>query len=285
MFEEVDNSIRFLEGPWRYFLQLFFCYIFVTPAGALLSFVLPLLGLSGDHPPHIHFAGYDALFCLLVGAFFGWAMWRLLPSAVTTGQWIWVLPAAFLLSAVLSVELPPAPWLPEFAFDTGGIGGLGVDIFTFPAFSAAGYSIAMALVALPRQWGRFKRVRTSRLAFEVVLACAALFTLAALLLHRFELAQIDKWSRVRVVAGRVGVRLSADAGLLCRGAKSTGALLTSYTYVQIQESRSCGGDQVIGAVVPAEPQPSTVERVKVLLGPQAGLEGWVFSNGLDKPHP
>jgi hypothetical protein len=100
-------------------------------------------GLSGNHGPGVHFAGYEILACLLLGPSVGWAMGRFKPSLVRTGCWIWIIPVAILVPEALreSRHLSLA-YFPEYIFATGGNEGLGVYLFTLLAMYIAGYENA-----------------------------------------------------------------------------------------------------------------------------------------------
>jgi hypothetical protein len=127
-------------------------------AGAPFFALLSVLGFGGEHPAHIHFAGYDALVCLSVGLIAGWVIGCVSPTLVPSGRWIWVLPAIVSLPDMVREGLAsgPVPWLPESWFVAGTNEGLGVYLLTLPACSALGYSIGMRLAGLKFRLGEVK---------------------------------------------------------------------------------------------------------------------------------
>lgn len=216
--------------------------------------------------------------CLFVGPVVGWGVGRKQPSFVSTGRWIWVLPSLF-LSWKIADELTfqRIPGLPESFFAVGpAIASLIVDLLTLPAFSALGYSIGMALVGANRKRSKLARLRPKWRVVTITLACVALFSALATLAHQFESSKIERWSTVRSVIDNLW--LSTDANYLCSGPTSeNGILLTRAIMVEGRERRVCGKDKLLDAGAPPPAGSWVVERVRVLNGPNAGVEGWVLA--------
>lgn len=250
-----------------------------VPFSALLS----ILGLSGEHPSHTHFAGYEGIVCLFVGIAVGWIIGRKVPAFVPIGRWIWVLPAIVVFPDMVREGLSsqPVPWLPEEFFATGGNEGLGVFLLMLPTFSAAGYSIGMALVGTKQKWARLTHLSPMPHAVTVIMAWLVVFTILALSAHSFERSRIEKWSRVRTVIDRPGLSLSTDANQLCSTRTSSGGLLLpTGTMVEGLERRVCFNRRVLDEDVQRPAGSWSVERVKVLTGSNGGVEGWVLAYGL-----
>lgn len=283
MFETPNNRGRislFLPFGWRYLIQLLLCYPAVMLAAEPFSFLLSNSTLSGNHPSHIHFAGYGALVCVLVGPIVGWGIGRVAPSLMPSGRWVW-LPFLILLPDIFRAQLHPEaiPWLNEYLFQTAGEGGLAVVLFTLPACSAVGYSAGMALAGIKAAFLKPSRLR-SILPIAVLSALGiAVFCLTAPLLRQFEEAKVERWSKVRYVVERPGLWLSRDPTPLCAG--EPGVLsISALTMVEALESRNCSGDQLLEPGTPPQPTSWSLERVRVLNGPHAGAEGWVLAYGL-----
>jgi hypothetical protein len=279
----MDDSSGFLTAALRYFLQLLvFCPV-VMLAGIPFSALLSILGLSGEHPSHTRFAGYEGLVCLFVGITVGWIMGRKVPSFVPIGRWIWVLPAIVVFPDMVREGLrsQPVPWLPEEFFATGGNEGLGVFFFMLPTFSAVGYSIGMALVGTKSQWAKLTRLSPMPHAVTMTVAWVALFSLLILFAHNFERSRIERWSRVRTVIDRPGLSLSSDANQICTTRTSRGGLLLpTGTMVEGLERRVCFNRRLLDEDAPRPADSWSVERVRVLTGSNGGAEGWVLAYGL-----
>jgi hypothetical protein len=272
---------RLLPSAARYFLQLLICYpaimLVVKPFSALLS----AFGLSGNYPSHVHFAGYDMLSCIFVGPVVSWSIGRRAPSLVPTGRWIWILPVLLVTPIVVLEQLhpQPIPWLPESFFDTGGEGFLAVFFLTLPTCSAIGYSIGMAFVGFSRRWVTPNRRSSVSRGIVFSLASIALFGILTSLLHSFEQAKIESWSKIRYVIDDQ-VRLSQDPNVLCAGLVPEGPPLKNLMAVESLERRACGGDRLLPPGAAPQPGSWVLERVKVLNGSHAGAEGWVLAYGL-----
>ncbi|MGA2184890.1 MAG: hypothetical protein ABSH47_17870 [Bryobacteraceae bacterium] len=278
-----DRKRELLPTALRYFLQLVSSYPVVMLAGFPLSRLLSVFGLSGEHPSQTHFAGYLALSCLFVGPFIGWVVGHKVPSFVPSGRWIWVLPTVIFCPGVAGdlLSRQQIPWLPESVFATGSNEGLGVFLVTLPACSALGYSIGMALVTPKAKWTKLPRLGPMPHPATIILAWVALVGILAILAHRFEMSRIESWSRVRTVIGRPGLWLSADPNLLCSApASNRGRLLPTATLVEGLERRACVKDRLLDADAPESAGSWNIERVKVLNGSNAGVEGWVLDYGL-----
>lgn len=244
------------------------------------SSLLSAFGLSGEHPSNVYFAGYRALACLFVGPLVGWVVGLKIPLFVVTGRWIWLLPAVVFIPDLVREGLNPQP-VPYsgYLFATGGEGVLGVDLFTLPAVSALGYSIGMAFVGANRRWPKLARLRPQRRVITITLACVALFSALAILAHQFERSRIERWSRVRSLIDNLW--LSPDPMLVCSGPTSeNGIPLKGMIMVEGLERRVCGKDKLLDADAPRPAGSWVVERVKVLNGPNAGVQGWVLEYGL-----
>src|SRR5689334_7703606 len=164
MFESVDwprQGILFLRGVFRYFVQLVFSYPATYIASLPVVAVLAKNGLSGDHGPHVHFAGPEILGCLLLGPSVGWVVGRFKPSFVRTGCWIWILPVAVVVpDALRQFHHSSLAYLPEYLFATGDNEGLGVYLLTLPTCAAVGYSLGMVLLSLNDLWPPATRPRS-----------------------------------------------------------------------------------------------------------------------------
>jgi hypothetical protein len=281
---ETDDQSELVILPWvlRYFLQLLCSYPAVSIAIIPFSAVLSRLGFSGELSSNKFFAGYEALLCLFVGPFIGWIVGHLKPSFVSSGRWIWILPAMIIVPDMVRQLLHQSiPWIPEYFFATNANERLGVYLGTLPTCSAVGYSIGMFFT-------RVRRFRSVIKAAIVTIAGVALFCLFASLLRKFENSRLESWARVRTVIDRAGLPFSADVRLLCGPkdlASSRAFLLRSGTYVETLERRGCSEDQLVdvNALPPAtvgNPGPFLLDRVRVLSGPLAGSEGWVLEYGL-----
>lgn len=280
MFETDDRPgcvIGLLPSALRFVGQLVLCYPATLLVGAPFSFVLSRCGLSGEHPSNVYFAGYQALICFSIAPIIGWYAGRLVPALVSTGRWIWVAPAILLLWDIVASEFPHR--LPEYLFATGGNEGLGVFLLTLPACSATGYSLGMAFASMLGAWARATWPRVVMLA----LSALAVFALFAWFLHSFERSRLDHWSRVRMVIPSSGLAFSQDVGLVCLNpANPPGAIhLTKGTDVESLELRACKGGRLVDGET--TPDAFVLERVRVLTGPHAGLEGWISSDGLGGP--
>jgi hypothetical protein len=281
MFEIDDRPgcvIGLLPSALRYAFQLLLCYPVTLLASLPLSLVLSKVGLSGEHQSQIYFGGYDALLYLFIAPIVGWGAGRLAPSLVSTGRWIWAAPVIVVLWDIVGEEFRPqsVPWPPEYLFAIGE--GLGVYLFTLPACSAAGYSIGMAFVGISRRWGRLTQSHIVALGLAGVL----LFSLLAALMHNLERAKLDSWNRLRTVIDHSGLPFSHDAGLLCANPTNPpgSILLADWTTAESLERRACKGGRLLDLDKEATPDAFILERVRVLTGPHAGLEGWVCAYGL-----
>jgi hypothetical protein len=248
------------------------------PASALLR----ACGLHGDHPPHIYFAGYQALLCLFVGPIPGWITGRMAPSLAPTGRWTWVIGAMVLIPSIVhATATRPVPWLPEEFFVTGANEGLSVVLLTLPACSAIGYSIGMLLLGIfPNSRG----AGTNRLVRGLLVfgTGIGLFLPCAAILHKFERTKIEGWSRVRFIIDPLGLRFSPDPNFLCSAPTGVALPLLRPAIVESLESRICGEDHLLELGTSPPLNSFSIERVKVLNGPNAGSQGWVPAYGLQK---
>ncbi len=173
-------------------------------------------GLGGEHQSHIQFGGYEALGFLYLGMFTGWVFGVEAPALISTGRWIWALPAIFFPDMLREVSKSQAiPYLPEYFFATPGNEGLGVYLFTLPTSFALGYSIGMSLAGTKSKWARLTNLSPMPPVITIVVVGGTLFGILALLAHRFEISRTESWSRVRTVIDRPGLMLLPKANRLC----------------------------------------------------------------------
>lgn len=270
----MESRPTILLGLGLYFAQLILCY----PAAYLLLFplspILSALGLSGEHPGGIHFAGYAALACVFAGSLIGWVVGQVAPSLIPTGRWIWAVLDLLILSDLIRgwTHPSPLPWLPEYFFAYGGNEGLGVALFTLPASCATGYSIGMFF---PKRWGRVGRPASP---ITVILGFTLLLTALVLAvpgLQSFEQERLDAWHRFASVIDRRGLSLSPDGETLCATqdeiAKRGLPFLRWGSHLNVLGVGSCAGGV-----------PGQLKRVQVLDGDNAGKQGWVQSYGLSE---
>ena len=290
MFESVDRPgqvLRFLRDVFGYFAQLAFSYPAIYLASMPVTAFLARHGLSGDHAPRVHFAGYEILACLLLGPSVGWIVGRFKPSLVRTGCWIWIIPVAIVVPDALreSRHLSLA-YFPEYIFATGGNEGLGVYLFTLPASAAVGYSLGMVLLSLNDLWPSATRLNSVlRLAMTFLVAAAGL-GFSGVRLHDFERAIFERRINIRLVMSD-SLQVSSEPKLFCEEYIPSRRLplLPRGTVVEKVERRACRGNEVVDADTP--PPRGTdhysligVEKIRVMEGPDMGLVGWVLTSGL-----
>jgi hypothetical protein len=240
-------------------------------------------GLGGEHPSHVQFAGYEALVCLFIGVLTGWVFGLKIPALISTGRWIWILPAIVVFpDMVREVSRSQSiPWLPEYFFATPGNEGLGVYLLTLPTFSALGYSIGMILVGTKSKWVQLAELSPMPPATTIIVVGGALLGILVLMAHKFADSRIESWSRVRTVIDRPGLMLVPDANRLCSDRASEGGLLLP-TGIKVEglERRVCSKGHVLDVDAPRPADAWSVERVKVLAGSNTGLKGWVLAYGI-----
>ena len=106
-------------------------FVFTLPIGAVLE-------SSGDHPAEVHHPiariGMPP-FSLVAGFLLGRCARHFVPVLARGGPWAWMLSTLFLVLGLL-VNMQHATFLSSFAsmFDLEGREGLGVWLFTLPAF-------------------------------------------------------------------------------------------------------------------------------------------------------
>ncbi len=265
-----------------YGLQLISSYPATMLVVLPLAVLLGSFGLSGDHPSHIHFAGYEALLCLLVGPWIGYTAAWLAPTLAPTGRWMWVPASPVVISLIVKAMLPPqrVPWLPEEFFVTAGNEGLSVVLLTLPACSAMGYSIGVLLAGGFRSRTGGGRAGLARQLLLLALISLALLVPLTSVVHKFEQTRVLGWSKVRSIIEPLGLPISTDPNLLC--AAPTGARLHLLRPAMVESLGSgvCSGGRLIETKGPQTSSAFSIERVKVLDGPEAGREGWVQSYGL-----
>ncbi len=258
-------------------LQLVFCYPLVMLVVAPVAALLGRFGLSGDLPSHIHFAGYEALLCLLIGPVIGWQVGSFAPWLVASGKWLWVLPTFVLGYAVCNAARSQlVPWLPEEFFASPSNERIAVYFLTLPSCSAVGYSIGMASQCA---W-QFKPRWDGILGGLVSMAIGSVLFFASVgLVHRFECAKWESWSKLRFIIDPSGLRFASDPGALCADSNA-GRFPLIIAHVESLETRICNGGQILGASDPRARDGIPIDKVRVLDGPRAGAIGWVLSYGL-----
>jgi len=290
MFESVDwprQGILFLRGVFRYFAQLAFSYPATYVASLPVTAFLARNGLSGDHGPRVHFAGYEVLGCLLVGPAVGWAVGRFKPSLVRTGCWIWILPVAIVVpDALREFRHSSLAYLPEYFFTQVGDPGLAVYLLMLPTCAAVGYSLGMVLLSLNDRWPSAKRVHSvSRLTTLLLVGGVALAFLG-LRLRDFERETFERRANVRLTISEA-LQVSPDPKLFCKEYLPSRRLplLLNGTVVEKLDRRACLGDKVVDA----DTRPPLgrdhyslvgVEKIRVVEGIDTGLVGWVLVSGL-----
>jgi len=277
-----------INAVLTYALHVFCCYLAVFLAEQPVSRCLAGLGLSGDHPGTIHFGGYEAVVCFFLGATVGRLVGRRRPELQPTARWVWMVPVALLLWAVVSGTFSEhavagVPWLPEALFSTHGNYGLSLAVVTLPAFSSAGYSIGMFIAR------RVDAVSTLRKC-TMIIAGATLFGAMLLLARHYELTSIERWSKIRTVIAPA-LAFSPDGDLICQpetlSAESKIATLSGGTMAESLDKRGCSSNHLLStaALPPSDTQAFTLEKLRILTGPYAGLEGWVRAYGLVDTRP
>jgi hypothetical protein len=260
---------------WRFLAQFFLCYPATWIVGSLLSSLLSLIGL-GNHG-RIQFLGYDGIVLLCLASLAGWAMGGAEPTLRSSGQWIWVVPVLAFVGDLVADLRRPIPWPAESLFTTPGEGVIGPYLIGLPAFTAAGYSVGIALFS--------RRSRIQRFGEKNVLAAAALVVvLLGLVSYAFENARMERWSTIRYAAAPrgEGVPLATDRQTLCRS--QTGDSWITSEYIELTgERQACEGDQVLQPGESGPPQSFIVDRVKLLTGPNAGKQGWALEYALLNP--
>ena len=290
MFESVDwtrTGLLCLREAFWYFVQVAFAYP-ATYVGSLPAFAfLANVGLGGDHGPGVHFAGYDALVCLLVSTSLGWAAGRFKPSLVRTGCLIWILPVAIVLPDVLRQSRHSSlASLPEYFFATGGNEGLAVYLFTLPSCATVGYSLGMVLLSLNDLWPPAARLRSVwRLAVLLLTGGAALGFLGVKL-HDFERQTFERRANIRLTISEA-LQVSPDPQLFCKEYLLSRRLplLPRRTVVEKLDRRACLEDEVVNADTPPPRGRNHysligVEKIRVVEGIDTGLVGWVLVSGL-----
>jgi hypothetical protein len=219
----------------RYILQLIAC-----PPGIMFLSIPFRAMVSSQHQP-MEFAGFEALVILLVGVLAGLLMARLEPSFVSTGRWVWVLPALLIASDLARLQMNPRgiPWLSEAWFASEGE-GLGVFLVTLPACAIIGYSIGMALSEVFSRWAKAGPMGLALRVLILFLVAAALVSYSAFALRNYEQQSLARWARVRSVIDRPGLEFSLDAKSLC-GDQTTAdlSLLPTGMYVESLERKGC----------------------------------------------
>lgn len=280
--EEAPFAYHFL---W-YFLQLIFSVPGVMIASLPFWAVLLKLGLNEGHQ-QAKFAGYEALVFLYVGVLVGWWMAHRAPLLTGSGCWIWVVPTSIILLDVVRGQLHPAPvpWLSSYLFASSEL-GIGVAFFTFPACSAAGYSIGMALWRFNRTWAKTSSLTFFQPIVMISSPAVAVFCLLAAALHNFEIRSLARFGKIQSVID-AGLQLLPEPQSLCGPQTSfrTAHILPSGTYVESLGRVGCDRNRLIDPDTLPPPivgrsGPYTLEHVRVLTGPSAGQEGWVMQYGV-----
>ena len=108
---------------------------------------------------------------------------------------------------------------------------------------------------------------------------------------RVIIRDIEKWSKVRFVRGRSGRYLVSDGRVLCGTdsavAESNPVVLANGETAVNLENRACSNDHLpdTGSLPVTDARAFTVEKVRILMGKHAGLEGWVRAYGLQEAQP
>jgi hypothetical protein len=290
MLESVDwprQGVLFLRGVFRYFAQLAFSYPATYIASLPVAAFLARHGLSGDHGPRVHFAGYEMLDCLLLSTSLGWAVGRFKPSLVRTGCWIWIVPVAIVLPDVLRQSRHSSlARLPEYFFTQVGDPGLAVYLLMLPTCAAAGYSLGMVLLSLSDIWPPATRLRSAvRLAILLLVAGVGLGFLGSRL-HNFERATFERRVNIRRVISDA-LQVSPDPKLFCKEYLPSRRLplLPPSTVVEKLDRRACLGEEVVDAdTLPPHGKDHYsligIEKIRVVEGIDTGLVGWVLVSGL-----
>jgi hypothetical protein len=290
MFESVDwpqQGILFLRGVFWYFVQLVFSYPATYIASMPITAFLARQGLSGDHGPGVHFAGYEVLGCLLLGPSVGWAVGRFKPSLVRTGCWIWILPVAVVVpDAVRESRHSSLARLPEYFFTQARDPGLAVYLLMLPTSAAVGYSLGMVLLSLNDIWPSATRLRSVFRLAVLLLAAGVSLGFLGVKLRDFERQTFERRAKIRLTISDA-LQVSPDPLVFCKEYRPSRRLplLPPRTVVEKLDRRACLGDEVVDADTPP---PLTkdhyslvgIEKIRVVEGIDAGLVGWVLVSGL-----
>ncbi len=210
----------------------------------------------GDHGDQGQFLGYAVICCLFTAAFAGRMVGRAEPKMVRMGRWVGALPG-------VPVMLFGLRTLPSDLFASGSTeGGLAAFLFLFPAFSALGYSIGIASSERKLNQG-------------ILLGAALVFMVLVIGAHELERQHLG----VRVISDPKGLPFSPDPIAVCEAARTS--LLPGGTRVQALEHRSCGGGRLLDPDEPRRPGEWDIELVRILDGPNKGMEGWVLAYGVE----
>jgi len=267
---------------WVYFfVQLILCYPATMLLVAPLSKLLEQFGWSGDLPRHVHFAGYEALLCLFIAPLVGWAAGRV-PQLLPSGRWTCLAPAVVLVPAAFaSLFRPPLDprYLPEELFATGGNEGGGVYFVTLPTCCAVGYSLGM--------WMRsFRRPRTAVASAALAAAAVVAFIGSATLMHRYEIAKLESLSRMIFAGDPKGLHFSTDPNALCAAPASPSLpLLRAAGPLEALGTRTCGAGRLLDRGAPEPPNSFSIEKLRVINGPNRGRMIWVPSYGVQPAYP
>lgn len=225
---------------------------------------------------------------MFLGAAVGGFVGRLRPELQPTGRWVWMVPVALLLWAVVPGTFSPHAaagvlWLPEALFATHWNYGLSLAVVTLPGLSSAGYSIGMLIA---RRIDAISALRKR----SMIMAGAALFGALLLMARSYELTSIKRGSKIRTVLAP-SLAFSPDGGVICRaeaGLPQSGlATLRGGTIAESLDKRGCSNSHLLptAALPPSDAQAFTLEKLRVLTGQYAGLEGWVRAYGLEDTRP
>ncbi len=185
---------------------------------------------------------------------------------------MWVPASPVVISLIVKAMLPPqrVPWLPEEFFVTAGNEGLSVVLLTLPACSAMGYSIGVLLAGGFRSRTGGGRAGLARQLLLLALISLALLVPLTSVVHKFEQTRVLGWSKVRSIIEPLGLPISTDPNLLC--AAPTGARLHLLRPAMVESLGNgvCSGGRLIETKGPQTSSAFSIERVKVLDGPEAG---------------
>jgi len=177
-------------------------------------------------------------------------------------------------------------YLPEYIFATGGNEGLGVYLLMLPTCAAVGYSLGMVLLSLNDLWPPATRLRSAFRFAVLLLAAGVGLGFLGVKLHDFERETFERRAKIRLTISDA-LQVSPDPELFCKEYQPSRRLplLPQRTVVEKLDRRACLGDEVVDADFPPPRGKNHysligIEKIRVLEGIDAGLEGWVLVSGL-----
>ena len=273
----------------RYLLQLLFVYPLIVLLASPINVILSYRGISGDLDEGTTFAGFESLSVLYVGLLVGWAMGRLQPSLLSSGMWLWLLPAVGIMADVGPGLLRSGTALSrfEYIYSSGNNEHLAVLFVTLPAFATLGYSTGMAFAAWERKCLKVPRAPQRAMQFTVWLAT---FLALVALMRNVEHRLVEHDKKLLIALGTRDVQIALDPRSLCKTAQSqTGGffVVAGGTSFEASQTFLCSeGPRLFANDLPLQygiRRPFTPEKVRVLNGPFRGKEGWVDTSQLYRP--